>query len=400
MKHYASSANWKSPAAFLMVMAAANAFSMAGWQALINNFAVSEASFTGADIGLLQSVREIPGFLAFTAIFLILFMREQTLAIVALLFLGLGVAAAGFMPTLGGLLLTTLISSAGFHYYETMNQSLALQWLPKAEAPAAMGRILSVAASAQLVSYGAILIASKALNLSYQTMFLYTGMVTIVLVALLATAFPRYKHEHVQHKKIILRPRYWLYYALVFMSGARRQIFIVFAAFMMVEKFHYSVAAISALFLVNCAINMVLAPVIGRLIGRWGERRAMGMEYAGLIVIFTAYAVVDNPWVAGLLYVLDHVFFAMQIAVKTYFQKIGDARDMAGTAAVAFTINHIAAVFIPVLFGLMWLVSPAYVFLAGAAMATVSLVLSRLVPHLPAAGNETILVKPVPQAAE
>ena len=112
------------------------------------------------------------------------------------------------------------------------------------------------------------------------------------------------------------------------------------------------------------------------------------MRQASLILIFTAYAFVETAWVAVILYVLDHLFFAMAIAIKSYFQKIADPADMASTAGVSFTINHIAAVVIPVTFGMVWLYSPSVVFLAGAAMAAVSLLFSRMVPRNPGDGNE------------
>ena len=85
------------------------------------------------------------------------------------------------------------------------------------------------------------------------------------------------------------------------------------------------------------------------------------------------------------------MFFALAISIKTYFQKIADPADIASSAAVGFTINHIAAVVIPALFGLLWLVSPAAVFLSGALLATGSLILSTLVPARPAPGAETVL---------
>jgi hypothetical protein len=94
--------------------------------------------------------------------------------------------------------------------------------------------------------------------------------------------------------------------------------------------------------------------------------------------------------IAAALYVLDHLFFAMALALKTYFQKIADPGDIAPTAAVAFTINHIAAVFLPVLLGLLWLVSPMAVFILAAAMASTSFALALLIPRHPAKGHETI----------
>lgn len=379
---------WRSPAVLLMIMAGAMQLSFAAWWNLMNNFAVQELDFSGREIGIQQSIREIPGFLSFMAVYLLLLMREQTLAYLSLLCLGIGVAVTGYFPTVWGFYLTTFVMSVGFHYYETAAQSLSLQWLPKATAAASMGKIIAVGAFAQLVAYGLIFIGWDTFNLSFTTVFLIAGCLTLVVLVFLFVAYPAFREGVPQHKKLILRRRYWLYYALTFMGGARRQIFTVFAGFLMVERFGYEVHEVAALFFINGAINMLLAPKIGRLIVRFGERTALTFEYVGLIGVFITYAFVTNVWLAGTLYVIDHAFFAIAIAMKTYFQKIADPAEIAPTAGVSFTINHIAAVFIPVTFGLLWLVSPAAVFLVGAAMAGVSLMLARLVPANPDIGNE------------
>lgn len=379
---------WRSPAVLLMIMAGAMQLSFAAWWNLMNNFAVQELSFTGREIGIQQSIREIPGFLSFAAIYLLLLMREQTLAYVSLLLLGIGVAATGYFPSVWGFYLTTLVMSIGFHYYETMAQSLSLQWLPRATAAASMGKIIAVGAFAQLIAYGLIFIGWKTFDLSFTTVFAVAGGLTLVVLAFLMMAFPHFKEGVAQHKKLILRKRYWLYYALTFMAGARRQIFTVFAGFLMVEKFGYDVHEVAFLFLINGAFNMALAPKIGKLIVHFGERKALIFEYIGLFGVFASYAFVTSAELAATLYVVDHAFFAIAIAIKTYFQKIADPADIAPTAGVAFTINHIAAVFIPVIFGLVWLYSPTAVFLSGAAMALVSLALSSLIPSAPEEGHE------------
>jgi len=123
-------------------------------------------------------------------------------------------------------------------------------------------------------------------------------------------------------------------------------------------------------------------------VAKWGEKRALTLEYTGLILVFLAYSVVDWAPIAVALYMLDHILFAMAIAQKTYFQKIADPADMASTAGVSFTINHIAAVLLPALMGLLWLVSPSWVFILGAIMAAMSLMLARWVPSNPAHGKE------------
>lgn len=385
-----TSSKRKTPAALLALMVAGVPLSFATWQALLNNFAVERAQFTGAEMGVLQSLREIPGFLAFAVVFLLLLMREQTLAWVSLLILGLGTAVTGFFPNALGLYVTTVLMSIGFHYFETVQTSLSLQWVDQRQAPEILGRLVAVRSLAGIVTFALVWFAFEWLALDYQWVYLAMGGATVIIALYCAFAFPRF-HEHVpQHKHLVFKRRYWLYYALTFMSGARRQIFVVFAGFLLVEKFGYSVEDIALLFLLNAAANVYLAPRIGRLIGIWGERRALVFEYAGLILVFVAYAVVENETVAAGLYVIDHLFFALAIAIKTYFQKIADAGDIASSAGVGFTISHLAAVFIPAVFGLIWLVSPAAVFLSGAVMAGVSLLLSLNVPRRPEPGKEVV----------
>ncbi|MBZ0216345.1 MAG: MFS transporter, partial [Fimbriimonadaceae bacterium] len=235
-------------------------------------------------------------------------------------------------------------------------------------------------------------------GLDYRIIYLIGGGLAVLTAIYIWWAFPTFEGEVKQRKSLVLRKRYWLYYALTFMAGARRQIFVVFASFLMVEKFGLSVPAMSLLYLTNMSLNMMLAPYIGRLIDRWGERRALTFEYIGLVVIFILYGLVDNAWLAMGLYIADHFLIAIAIGMRTYFQKIADPADIAPTAGVAFSINHIAAVVIPLVFGLIWLTSPSAVFWIGAAMAAVSLVLARFIPSDPRDGHETIM-KPPPVRA-
>lgn len=395
---------WRRPISLLFLMAMGMPVAFNVWSALLNNFVVEVANFDGGDIGLLHTVREIPGFLAIGVILVIMVLREQVLGVLSLFLLGVATAVTAFFPTLGGILTITLLSSIGFHYYETVNQSLQLQWIDKQKAPQMLGWLLAAGSAATFVAYGAIVVTWKAFDLSYSLVYLVGGGITAVIAVFCYFAYPQFESPNPQVKKMILRKRYWLYYALQFMAGARRQIFVVFAGFMMVEKFGFEVHEVTGLFLINLIANMVLAPVIGRVVSKFGERRALLIEYAGLVTVFLAYGgVYWFGWgvvVASVLYVVDHIFFAMALALKTYFQKIADPGDIAPTAAVAFTINHIAAVFLPVVLGVLWLYSPLLVFVLAAGMASVSFLLALLIPRHPMPGNETIFARPIAAPAE
>ena len=382
---------WRSPKTFLVLMAIAMPLSFSTWMALINNFAIERADFTGMEIGLLQSIREIPGFLAFAIVFLLIFLKEQTLGLVSLSLLGIGTAITGTLPTVIGLYATTLLMSIGFHYHETVRQSLVLQWISKETSPQFLGHLIAIGSFSGLVSYGLIWIGFDLGGLSMEWVYLLGGGSTIAITLFCWRAFPRFPEKVKQNRKLYLRRSYWLYYLITFMAGARRQIFVVFASFLMVEKFGFSVSAITMMLLANAALNMYIAPKIGKFIAQCGERKALTFEYFGLIVVFTAYAFVDTAWVAVILYLVDHIFFSMAIAIKTYFQKIADPADMASQAGVSFSINHIAAVFIPVTFGFLWLISPSLVFLVGAGISALSLLLARLIPENPTQENVTMI---------
>ena len=388
---------WRRPEAMLLVMSATVWFGLSLWMVLINNFAVEVVKFDGADTGWRETVREIPGFMAFLVVFLIRFMREQTLAVISIFLLGAATMFTSNFPSFWGLLATTYIGSLGFHYFETVNQSLQLQWLSKEEAPRKLGWIIAAGSAGSLVAYGGVLAAREVLDASFDAMFVAGGGVGVLMALWCWLVYPDFKGRTPQRTDMVLKARYWLYYALVFMGGARRQLFIVFAPFMMVEKFGLEVEGLAAIFIINYIATMIVSPLIGRFIQRFGERLSLIIEYIGLFGVFSLYVGVyyfNWSWeVAAVLYVVDHMLFAMAFAQKTYFQKIADPEDQAPTAAVAFTINHIAAVFLPAVLGYIWLHSPAAVFSLAVVMSLISLGLSFLVPRHPDAGRETTLTR-------
>ena len=385
----------KEPFGLLILLAIAMPIAFSTWVALLNNFVIEVSSFSGVEIGWLQSVREIPGFLAVCVIFILFFISEQRLAYISLALLALAVAVTALFPEFKGLIITTLISSIGFHYYETVNQSLQLQWLKKETAPSSIGWIVAAGSGSAFFVYIAIIILWLNLNFNYFFIYFFAGLLCLLIVIFCFFYYPQFQIGKKQRLAIVLKRRYWVYYTLQFFSGARRQIFVVFASFMMVEKYGFDVHQITFLLLTNFLINIFMAPLIGRFIEKFGERLSLIVEYFGLMVIFLLYAgLYYFDWsyiVASILFIADHMFFGLAFAMKTYFQKIADSEDFAPTAAVAFTINHISAVFLPVLLGYIWIHNNSAVFYLAALLSFISLIVAILIPRFPSKGNESIL---------
>jgi hypothetical protein len=362
---------------FLLVATIASQIGMQGWVTLINNFGVEAAGLDAFRMGLVQSIREVPGFLSLLVIYVLLVLTEHRAAALSILLLGLGVALSGLVPSFWGVVFTTLLMSTGFHYYETLNQSLSLQYFSLDMAPVVLGKLRAASAMANIAV--GVLIFSLSGVLGYPALFGIIGGAVALMGLWAVLQDPSDKSLPPQHKKMILRSRYWLYYALTFLSGARRQIFMVFAAFLLVKKFDYSLTAMSALFVVNNIVAWVANPIIGRMINRYGERALMSLEYASTILVFSVYAFTDSHILAGAMFILDNLTFNFVVCIRTYLQKIADRPDIAPSSAVGFTINHIAAVFIPAMGGWLWTFDYRIPFLAGAAMGVVSLALAQLV---------------------
>ncbi|MBF0452189.1 MAG: MFS transporter [Candidatus Magnetomorum sp.] len=356
---------------YLMILTIASTVGLQAWRTLFDNFAVHVCHLEGFHIGVLQSVREIPGFLALLAIYLLFIIKEHRLSALSVLILGVGVCSTGFFPSWIGLIFTTLIMSFGFHYFETTNQSLTLQYFDNKTSPWILGKLRSFAAASNIVAGIAIFIVAPYLDF-YEIYMILGGLVILAGI----WAFfqdPVDKTLIPQHKRMIFRKRYFLFYFLTLMAGARRQIFVAFAVFLMVRQFEYSVQLISVLFVVNNVINYFVSPFIGKSIIRFGERKVLTLEYFSLLFIFVAYATVNQAWLVAILYILDHIFFNFAIAIRTYYQKIADPQDIAPGMAVGFTINHIAAVVIPTIGGMLWMIDYRIPFICGAAMSFISL---------------------------
>ncbi|MBE0598499.1 MAG: MFS transporter [Desulfuromonadales bacterium] len=372
-------ADQKSIYRFLAIQTIASVVALQAWTTLFNNFAVEVAGLDGRQAGIIQSVREVPGFLALLAVFILLVIREDRLSALSVICLGTGTALAGFFPSFTGLMFTTLVMSFGFHYFETTNQSLTLQHFDSGTSPLVFGHLRSLSALASIGVGIFVFIANPLLG--YTEMFLLLGLLTVAAGLWGLLRAPAKRDLVPQRRQMVFRRAYLLFYILTFLAGARRQIFVAFSVFLMVKIFGFTVAEITGLFVINSCINYVASPLLGRAIVRFGERRLLSLEYLGLIFVFITYAFSGSKWVIAAMYIVDSLLYTFAIGIRTYFQKVADPRDIAPSMAVGFTINHIAAVIMPALGGVLWLIDYRIPFLGGAVLSLISLLAVQWIPR-------------------
>ncbi len=264
------------------------------WRTLLNNFAVDQIGLNGLQMGLVQSLREVPGFLTFLVVYVLLIFKEHRLSAYSVILFGAGIIMTGLFPSFQGLLFTTFLMSLGFHYFETTRQSLVLQYFNKRQAPLVLAKWRSLSAIANIGIGAIIWVLFRFTHLPMSIVYSVLGVLIIGFGIYSIFKDPADKDLPIQHKKIIIRKKYWLFYALNFLSGARRQIFVVFAVFMLVQKYGFTIWEISALFVLNNLITWIVSPLIGKAINRFGERKILTLEYVFLIIIFLGYAVMHS----------------------------------------------------------------------------------------------------------
>jgi MFS family permease len=338
------------------------------------NFVGQDLGLGPNQLGLLESIREIPGLLTVVIGAVVMTIAEPIVGTVALLLLGAGFINYFFVDGIPNLIVFSLIASVGFHIWMTVSNTLALKLSHVSEQGRRLGQLRSIMSIAHLAGIGIVALIVTATGL--RPMFIVAGCLAIIgaFFVFRVRGVPRVR----QPPRILLRRAYWLYYALTALDGARRHIFMTFALFLLVRDYASPVQTIAILGLINGALNVAAAYSFGRLIDRFGERLILAVSFAALSLIFVGYAVIPVIGVLFALYVLDNVFFSAETGVTTYLRKIViDPSDVRPSLTAGMTINHIAAVIIPITGGFLWEAYGHWVpFIGGAILALASLVLS------------------------
>jgi hypothetical protein len=362
---------------YLLILGICANAGLQGWTALFTNYAKEIVGVNGFQIGLSQSVREIPGFLSFAAVYLFLIFKEHRLSAWSVVLLGTGISATGVFTSFGGLLMTTFIMSVGFHFFETTNKSLTVQYFNTSESPVVFARMRGYGALANIVI--GFVIWALSFVLPYKFTFLILGVFIILSGIRMLYLNPVKQEIPYQHKKLIFRKKYWLFYVLNFLAGTRRQIFTVFAIFLLVDHYNLGLQAVTGIYVINYALTYLLNPQISKALNNYGERVVLSLESASLIVLFLGYAFISNVWIVIGLFILDSIFFNFSIGLNTYLQKTADPEDLGSSTAVGFTINHISAVIIPFFGGVLWMLNWRLPFIVGTGFTILSLFFTQMI---------------------
>jgi len=364
-------------------------FGFTVYSGVFQNFLRDELHAQAFDLGRIESLREIPGLLAAIMAGTLVALAETRVAGLGLLITAVGIAVTGWMGHYAGLIAVTVFWSVGFHLWASVSSSITLALAKGQEGGRHLGRMSAVGATATLGGLGLAIILANFLpkmgieqRLLYKINFLIAGS-AIFAAALLCFSVSAHGDTAGSRARIILRKEYGLFYLLTFLEGCRRQIFSIFASFALILVYHVPLRSMLALQFVNAIMIWFTAPAIGKLIDRRGERAPLTFYSIGLIVVFLGYATFQTVGALYTLFLLDNVLFSFGVGFTTYLHRIVRPNELTPCLSMGVTMNHIAAVTVPIGGAWLWEHYHDYQlpFKIGVAIACVSLIATRWLPR-------------------
>lgn len=345
-------------------------------------------------LGGLESLREIPGLLAALLAGTLVALAETRIAALGLFVASIGIGLSGSMPTYTLLVGITIFWSVGFHTYYPASSAITLALAKGREAGRHLGRMTSVSKIATVAALAAAWALAKGMGVIgyksvhghapgqvYQVSFMTAGL-SIGMAAICCLFLSHRAATQGPRSRLIIRREYSLYYLLTFLDGCRRQIFSIFASFALVLVYRVPLTEMLLIQLVNALIIMLFAPSIGRLMDRHGERGPLTFYSIGLIVIFLGYATMRTVGALVALFLIDNLLFSFSVGFTTYLHRIVRKNELTPCLSMGVTMNHIAAVTVPVGGAWLWQYYGNYQipFWVGVAVAVISLIATRWLP--------------------
>ena len=355
------------------------------YSGVFQNFLKDVLHADEVNLGTLESMREIPGLLAALTAGTLVAFAESRIAALGLVVAGIGIAISGRMQTFGSLIGMTVFWSIGFHLWATVQSAIILALAKGKEGGRHLGRMSAVSAFATIGGLGLAFALSKIFSRLPYDVYFVSGGISIIAAGIICSQLSTHA-EGGKRQRIVFRKEYGLYYILTFLEGCRRQIFSIFASFALILVYHVPVGQMLLLQFVNAILISFTAPAIGKLVDRIGEKGPLTFYSIGLILVFLGYSTFQTVGALYALFLLDNVLFSFGVGFTVYLNRIVRPGELTPSLAMGTTMNHIAAVTVPVGGALLWKSTGnyQYPFWVGVGIAVISWFAMRFLPTGPA----------------
>lgn len=335
------------------------------------NFAVQALHLSPLQLGYVESIRELPGLMMVFIAALTMRVSEPLLATFSLILVSIGLGAYYTVDSFPPLVAFSLVWSIGLHTWMTVQPSIAMALAEENQKGRRLGQFNAVAAVGTICGMGLVLWKGDVLG--FHRIFLMAGI--IIGIGAISSSFISRDIGQAKKPRLVFKPAYKKYYILTFLEGCRKQVFMTFAIYALVKNYGTPMQTVALLMIINNVANILFAPAVGKIVDRIGERKVLVFCYTLLVFVFIGYATIRIPHVLYLLYCMDSLLYLGSIGLTTYIQKISDPKDLMPTLAMGVSMNHGAAVMVPLVGALLWnRLGYQATFFGGAVIVIISII--------------------------
>ncbi len=343
--------------------------------AVRTNFFIDLLGMSGEQILWLEGLREIPGLVLVFIAAAMMAIPPRVRATVALTTMAVGYALILTVPSFAALIPVEILASLGLHIWMPLLTILGTALASRAHAGRVLGLLGGAAALGMITGMGlAALLSGVGEGLPLRAYY-GIGAVLILAAGLLLILLPRGTGVTVERpQRILVSKRYWLFYLLTFMQGARKQVMASFGALVLVAYFDWQVWQISTLLLVSAVVNTVASPLAGWTLDHFGERAMLTASYIITALCCVGFAMVRQVWALMVLFVMIKALVVFNIGVDSWVSRTIPRQELAPTLAAGLSINHVSSLAMPLLNGLLLPLiqyEGVYLLTAGLTLATV-----------------------------
>lgn len=345
------------------------------------NFITERLQIHPGQLGIVEAIRETPGFLCVIVAAILMAIAEPLVASLGVCVMGIGTGAYAWVKGIPSLILWSWVASLGFHIWQALQSSMILGLSEGGKQGKRMGQTMGIASLGTIC--GTLMVRRIGYGIEFPHWFLMSG--AWMIAGSILMLFVRRNIGHAEKPRFVWKPKYKLYYCLTMLEGGRKQVFITFAVYALTWQFGVKLSTVAMLMLINQVVNVIGGPIVGRMIDRIGERRIMLFCYTSLILVFIGYARAPHAWMLYVLYILDNLLYLSATCLTTYVQKIAAPEDLMPTLSMGVSFNHIASVLVPLVGAALW-TSFGYgaTFYGGAVLVGISALLATRMPvHKP-----------------
>lgn len=356
-------------------------FGMGVYSASFFNFVTETFHVTAKQMGWCEFFREMPGFLCVFVAALTMRVAEPLLGTIAMLVTSIGISAYAGVSSMPSLIAWSFVWSMGLHAWMPLSSSITMNLAKSGAKGARLGQTTAAGSIGTLIGMTAVLTIGH--HITYQVWYIIAGIMMFAAAILMLGV--RRNIGQMDKPRFVWKRGYRLYYALTFLEGCRKQVFFTFAPLVLTKVCRLPLQTMALLMVINSVVNMIGAPIIGRMIDRTGEKKILTTCYTALVFVFIGYATIPHKfaWLLGALYCLDSLFYLSTTCLTTFVEKLADKEDLMPTLSMGVTMNHAAAVTVPLIGGYLWdSLGYSITFFGGAVVVIMSIILASRVGRI------------------